>query len=260
MPDDGWLSCSQNSTHINFIGTPNNNAYSKTYDAQVIISDNNTSANDYTWNGTFTIIQNDPPTAIQMGSDLIIAPDGKTWIFGSSISNDPENLAMTKTLYIDGSTTIPSWLNYDLSDFSFWIITSSNSYAGSYNITVEVDDGFNAPVETEFALTIDESLAPIKLKAIPNYSSVSSQVLTIQFDPIDNLFDDPDDRPMVANVIQANGDPLPSFMTFDNVANTLSLNPNTTSYEEYIIGYQAKDDHNLTSEIVFTVDIKRKCL
>jgi len=193
-----------------------------------------------------------------MGADVIKAPDGKTWIFGSNTARDLENDVLTKTLYVNGSTSIPAWLNYDLSDFSFWVVTSSNSYVGVYNITVEVDDGYNTPAETEFSLTIEENLVPVRLKSIPNYEVVNSQVLTIEFDPIDELFDDPEDRPMIADVIFANGNPLPDYMIFDSATNTLTVSPTDIEDRVYTIAYRSSDDHDLTSDIVFDILVEGK--
>ena len=98
----------------------------------------------------------------------------------------------------------------------------------------------------------------MRLKSIPNYEVVNSQVLTIEFDPIDELFDDPEDRPMIADVIFANGNPLPDYMIFDSATNTLTVSPTDIEDRVYTIAYRSSDDHDLTSDIVFDILVEGK--
>ena len=77
-----------------------------------------------------------------------------------------------------------------------------------------------------------------------------------EFDPIDELFTDPDNRPMVGNVVQANGDPLPSFMSFNSSNNTLTGNPTSSHIGNWNFMYVATDDYNHTSNTTFIMTVK----
>lgn len=204
------------------------------------------------------ITSNAPPTIGTLGSDTIKAPDGKTWDFADDLVADPENLTVNKYLEVNGSTTIPSWLIYNLTDYTIGIITSSNSIAGNHNITLVADDTFNPVVKQTFTLTIELNSAPQRLKFINSASIVNYKLLEIQFEPITSLFVDPDGRPMTARLTQANGDPLPSFLTYNGVLNKLSGTPTNLHVGEWLIFYTAVDDHNLSAEIVFKIVVKRK--
>jgi len=139
---------------------------------------NDPAIDDVEWYGTFQIAINRRPTVSSMGADTIKVPDGTVWTFGSSLASDPENLPLTKTLIVDGSTSPPPWLVYDLATFEFRVVTSSNSIAGLHNITVDVDDTFTIPVSTTFMLIIEENVAPVRRKSINGISIVNHQVQT----------------------------------------------------------------------------------
>lgn len=257
-PDDGWLSCAQNATHVNFVGTPNSNLFAKTYQIEVTIADIHSDVADHVWSDSFVITSNAPPTIGPLGSDTIKAPDGKTWDFPDNLVADPENLTVNKYLEVDGSTTVPSWLIYNLTDYTIGIITSSNSIAGTHNITLVADDTFNPVVKQTLTLTIEQNLAPERLKFINNESIINYKLLEIEFEPLTTLFRDPDDRPMTARVTQANGDPLPFFLSYNAVLNKLSGTPTVIHVGDWILAYSAVDDHGLVTDIVFKVVVKRK--
>jgi len=131
---------------------------------------NDPAIDDVEWYGTFQITINRRPIVLRMGEDTITAPEGKIWTFGANTAIDPEGLAITKTLYVDGSTTIPAWLVYDLDYFEFRVVTSTNAIAGLHNITVEIDDSFSIPKSTSFILEIKEADGPGHTKFIENIS------------------------------------------------------------------------------------------
>ena len=214
---------------------------------------------DHTWTAIFTIIVNDPPVIGIMTNQSLLAPDSHSWAYGSSLTSDPEGLSYTRALRVNGSASIPSWLHYDLSDYSFWLITSSNAYAGDHLVTVVITDDFNTEVTQSFILEISLNDAPQRLKSIKNYSVVNYRLLTIDFESIYTLFADPEGRTMTASARQGNGQPLPSFLEYFNSTNTLSGIPRFEHIGEWTVSYIATDDINLEGSISFTVTVKRKC-
>ena len=259
-PDPGWITFTQNLTHLKGEGTPNDNAHAQSYEFTVMTTDPHSDVNDNNFTITFTIIANDPPTIGTMADKSLLAPDGLTWSYSATLTSDPETLSYTRALEVDGSTTIPSWLTYDLSTYSFSIVTSSNAIKGDHTITVIITDAYNTPVSKSFTLTVNENLAPQKNKVISSKSIVNYNLLTIMFEDIDVLFTDPDGRPMTPKVTQANGDPLPLFLAFNAVSNTLSGTPEFMHVGDWLISYIAVDDHNLEGAITFKVTVKRKLI
>lgn len=255
---NSWLSCSQNTTHILFSGISFNNADVGTYQISVTISDPFPSVNNYTWIQTFSLLANDPPVIGSMTDQSLVVPEGLTWSFGSSLTSDPESLSYTKSLEVDGSTTIPSWLVYDLTTFDFGLISSSNAYSGVHIITVVVTDTFNAPVRKSFTLTINQNQAPQKIKSIPDYGVVNYNQLSIQFEPITTLFSDPEGKTMTPMLMQANGNALPSFLSYNQITNVLSGTPLVMHVGEWPISYIAVDNDGQNASITFKIIVKRK--
>ena len=255
-PFDSWLTCSQNSTHFIFTGIPDNNAYAQGYNIEITISDPHPDVNDTTWNSPFTILVNDPPVIGTMNNQSLLAPDGLTWSFGAALTSDPEGLSYAKSLEFNGSSTIPNWLVYNLTEFDFAIITSSNSIKGSHNITVVVTDDYNPSVRASFVLSILENTSPQVEKFIENQAIVNFNYLFVQFLPVDELFSDPDNRTMTASMSQSNGDPLPSFLAYNRIDNTMFGTPEFVHIGDWLLSYIATDDHNLTSNIIFTLSVR----
>jgi hypothetical protein len=183
----------------------------------------------------------------------ILAPDGLSWSYGAAISNDPETLPYTKSLEFNGTTVIPSWIIYDLTTFTFSIISTTNSLNGVHTLTLVVEDQFNAAVRDDFLLTIGVNYDPVKVRFIDSAAIVNYNYLFIQFEDVHVLFVDPDGRPMTSTITQANGDPLPAFLTYDIPSNTMFGTPEYLHVGTWTLIYVAIDDHYNTEEIPFKV-------
>jgi hypothetical protein len=187
----------------------------------------------------------------------LTVPNGISWTYGDSISNDPENLAYTRTLEFNDSTTIPGWLNYDVSTYSFSIVSTSHTQGGNHRIAIVIEDEFNDPVKYTFALVItSNNTAPVKVKFIDSATIVNYNYLFVQFEDVHVLFTDPDGRPMTSDVKQANGNPLPLFLTYDITSNTLFGTPVIVDVGTWTLAYVAIDDIGNIGEIDFKVIVK----
>jgi hypothetical protein len=187
---------------------------------------------------------------------LVLAPDGLDWTYGSALSNDPESLVYTRTLEFNGTTTIPSWLSYDLSTYTFSIISTSNNLNGTHTISIVIEDEFNAAVRDDFELEVKVNYGPVKVRFIGRETIVNYNYLFVQFEDVDVLFNDPDGRPMTSAVRQANGDPLPAFLTYDIANNTMFGTPGFLHVGTWTLVYVAFDDHGNTEEIPFKLIVK----
>ena len=196
---------------------------------------------NYELSSTVTVAENYPPTIGVLSNQTLQVPNGLTWDYGVGMATDPEFESMTFTLYVNGSSSIPLWLNYDDSNHEFMVISSTNVMAGVHNFTIQVDDGINTPVEGSFNLTIVEKPGPERLRFIGTYSVINYNTLFVQFDSIYELFESADGYTMTASMFLGGSDPLPSFLTFDPVANTLSGTPEEEHVGEWILSYVATD-------------------
>ena len=212
--------------------------------------------NDYEFNSTFDILANQPPTISSMTSKSVTAPNGLSWSYGASLTEDPESLTYTRSLLFNGSSSVPAWFTFDLTTYSFLIASSSNSLANTYNITIVLQDDFNTAVQESFFFIIIQNTAPQHIKFISNFNVATGNTFTHQFDPIDELFTDPDNRPMTGNVLQSNGDPLPLFMSYNQSDNTLSGTPTSSNVGSLNLVYIATDDLNQASNTTFILTIK----
>ena len=210
---------------------------------------------DHEWNGIFSIGPNFPPTIESVLSHSLQSPDGIYWNLTTPFIEDPEGLTLTKSILFDGGPA-PGWFNYDLETAEFSIITSNNDNAAVHNVLIIADDGINDPVYRNFTLTIIFNIGPQKHYTQSNVDVVNYNPLLIEFPPFDEVFTDPEDRPLTPNLTLANGDPAPSFMVLDTSTNTISGIPEFVHVGDWIMSYSATDDHGQKAEIVFTVVVK----
>ena len=212
--------------------------------------------NDYEFNSTFDILANQPPTISSMTSKSVTAPNGLSWSYGASLTEDPESLTYTRSLLFNGSSSVPAWFTFDLTTYSFLVSSTSNSITGIHNITIVIQDDFNTAVQDSFSLVIISNQAPQHVKFIQNFNVAANNTFTHQFDPVDQLFSDPENRSMTGDVIQSSGDPLPYFLSYNQTDNTLSGSPTDNNIGDWNLMYIATDDHNHTSNTTFVLTIK----
>lgn len=121
---------------------------------------------------------------------------------------------------------------------------------------MQVSDAYNtSPVSAEFNLTILPNSAPQVLQYIPDYEIVNYNLLTVYFEPIDVLFQDPEGGPMTADVIQGNGEPIPSFLRYDSITNVLSGIPTFYQIGDWPLSLIAIDNSLNSANITFTVRV-----
>ena len=259
-----WISCSQNPTSITFEGIPNSNNFIQTYQLKVISNNSYTDVSSYIWTINFMVTENYPPTIGSMSNQTVLVPNGISWFYGSTLTSDPEKMAYSKSLQVDGSLTIPSWLNYDLSTFDFSIVSTSNDLKGVHNVTIILDDTFNPLVLKNFTISIQENFPPIRVGYIQSTGVVNYNLLTVKFEPINVLFNDPEgysdrsDNDFKIEMTLFDDSPLPQFLSYNSITNTLSGTPSILDVGDYLINFIAVDNIGQTSSTSFKVSVKRK--
>ena len=256
-PALSWVSCTINSTHVYYEGTPDYNDQARLYQIVLVASDPHSEVANYTWARKFRVFPNIPPVIAEVDNQTLKTPDGLSWSYGSDIASDADTI-FAKSIRIDGSTSIPTWLEYNLSDYSFNIANSSNSILGNYTISLGVSDGYSDEVFSNFSLTIQGNLPPVRQMAIDNMVVINYKRLEYTFEDLYTLFKDPDERDMTREVRLAGGSGLPLFLTFDETNDTIYGTPSLAHVGTWNIEYAAIDDHDLESIISFKIVVKRK--
>ena len=255
-PDNGWLSSTNNDTYIFFTGTTTNNLHAAEYELTVIATfrSNNTQAD--TFSTSFTILPNQPPTigniwgpSITVNYSVVVK-----WSNGNNVIQDPEGDALTITLYVDGVAD-PTWISIDPVTFGF-SASPKNPDAGARVIKVSVEDGFNPTVNKTFILEVIENYDPDpKNGIISNIEVLQNKYFSTQLLTVNDYFSDPENRPMTASLLLYNGDPLPSFISYDSYNNTLSGTPTSDDVGDWLIANIATNNINYSYNISFIIRV-----
>ena len=255
LPDNAWLTWTENTTHIDFTGTVTNGAHVGDYVLTIEAKQpDNTVVDIYTTG--FAINDNLPPTIGGLYSLSITVSYTNSWVWNTSprAIQDPENDALTITLYAN-NTMNPSWISINTTTYQFKA-SPTNPEAGVYEITVSVDDGHNTPVNETFNLTVVENYGPEPKEIINDVEVVVSESISVEFLPITDLFTDPQNRPMTPSFLQYDGDALPSFLAFNVSNNTMYGTPTKDDVGDWLLAYIATNDNGHSSNITYTLSVK----
>ena len=253
-PNHGWLTWTDNSTHIQFEGTATDSSHAVEYELTVIAKLQSDGSQVDSFSTNFTIASNQPPIIGTMRSISINVPKGVIWGNGDNVIQDPENDALTITILVEGVSV--DWISINMTDYNF-LAWAKNENAGDHVVTVIVYDGYNTPVNTSFILTIIENYDPIAQDIfIQDAETGVNEYVSVVFLSVDDYFNDPENRPMTASVLQYNGDPLPSFLTYNSSNNTMYGTPTNNDVNDWLISYVATNDNGNFSNITFTLSVK----
>ena len=119
-PDNGWMTWTENSAYISFSGIVTNNSHAVEYTLTITATNQTSNALVDTIAVKFTIQPNSPPVIGAMPSQIIEVSDCSNWTYGADLVQDSENDTFTSSFLFDDSSSIPSWLLHDFSDYSFY--------------------------------------------------------------------------------------------------------------------------------------------
>ena len=254
-PDNAWLTWTDNNTRIDFTGTATDGAHADDYVLTIEAKySNNTVADTYTTN--FTINGNQPPTIGNLWSPTITVLYATAWVWdnGETVIQDPENDPLNITLYAN-ATENPSWISINSTTYGFKA-SPTNPDAGTYVITVSVNDGYNTAVNNTFSLTVVENYDPDPKEVINNVEVGVNEYISVEFLPIKDLFADPENRPMTPSLLRYSGDALPSFLAFNVSNNTMYGTPTKDDVRDWLMAYIATNDNGYSDNITFTLSVK----
>lgn len=151
---------------------------------------------------------------------------------------DPDGEALTFSATLSNGDPLPAGfitLNAQTGTFT---VNASNGDQGSYVIALSATDGSGAKTTDMFALTIaDANVAPQIAAPLANLDAIRGVEATFVLP--NGAFTDPDGDTLEITASLANGDPLPSWITFQN--GTFVINAPQGTADAFAITVMASD-------------------
>ncbi len=252
-PLPGWLQF--DTTSSTFSGTPGNDNVGG-IDVTVTATDRAGAAVANTFN-LAVINTNDAPVVAAALADQAATED---LAFSFQIPADSfkdidagDSLSYTATL-ADG-TGLPAWLSFNAATQTFSGIPG-NDDAGAVSVQVTASDMAGAMASSTFAITIaNVNDAPIVANPLADQTVAEDQPFSLQI-PAD-AFNDVDTGDQLAySATLANGDPLPSWLSFNAATGDLSGTPGNGEVGSYGIKLTATDTAGAAASSVFTLAVQ----
>ncbi|MFN6451438.1 MAG: putative Ig domain-containing protein [Nostoc sp. EfeVER01] len=161
---------------------------------------------------------------------------------------------LTYTATLDNGDPLPSWLTFNANELTF-SGTPTNDHVGSLNIKVTATDPALAEISDVFALTIAKANnPPIVDRAIAD-QKVTAET-TFNFTIPENTFSDVDiEDTLIYTATLDNGDPLPSWLTFNANKRTFSGVPTINNLGSLNIKVIVKDSVGAEVSDVFALTV-----
>jgi hypothetical protein len=199
---------------------------------------------------------NDAPTVANAIANQSATEDQAfSFQFASNVFADVDTSdTLTYTATLANGDALPSWLIFDSATRTF-SGTPGNSNVGTISIKVTAKDGANASVSDTFDITVGNfNDAPTVANAIADQSATEDQAFSFQF--ASNVFADIDAGDTLAyTAALANGDALPSWLTFDAATRTFSGTPDNSHVGTISIKLTATDGSNASISDTFDVTV-----
>lgn len=167
---------------------------------------------------------------------------------------DPDGQALTYAITTRTEEPLPAWLTWDATARTL-SGTPNNADVGTLNLRVTATDTQNASASQNFTLQVaNVNDAPIVGTAIPAYAATEAVPLTVTMPA--NAFKDIDANDVLTYTLnQSNGQALPSWLTWDATAHTLSGTPNNTDVGTLNLRVTATDTQNASVSQTWTLNI-----
>jgi len=193
---------------------------------------------------------NDGPTIDQSIADQTAAEES---VFSFAIPGDAfsdvDGDALIYSATLAGGGALPSWLSFDGTTFTG---TPDDPDVGVITLEVTADDGHVGTMTETFTLDVtavnDAPVAGTSLTAaaLLTYDAYSYTLPA-------GAFTDVDGDALTLTATLSNGDPLPSWLTFDGT--TFTGTPTDGDLDSLLIKVTAADPSGATAEQTFTLDV-----
>ncbi|MGV0101665.1 Ig family protein [Nostoc sp. DSM 114160] len=164
---------------------------------------------------------------------------------------------LTYTATLDNGDPLPSWLSFNANELTF-SGTPTNDDVGSLNIKVTATDPALAEISDVFALTIAKANNPPIVEQAIADQKVTAET-TFNFTIPENTFSDVDiEDTLTYTATLDNGDPLPSWLSFNPNKRTFSGTPTNNNLGSLNIKVTAKDLVGAEVSDVFALTIAQE--
>ncbi|MEH2128641.1 DUF4347 domain-containing protein, partial [Nostoc sp.] len=166
---------------------------------------------------------------------------------------DPEDI-LTYTATLENGDSLPSWLSFNAATQTF-SGTPLNENVGSLNIKVTATDTYLAKVSDVFVLTVKNVNDPPELfQAIANQQATEDAVFNFTI-PANTFIDVDAGDILTYTATLENGNPLPSWLSFNATTKTFSGTPLNENVGSLNIKVTATDIAQTQASNVFTLTV-----
>ncbi|MFN0315288.1 MAG: putative Ig domain-containing protein [Burkholderiales bacterium] len=170
----------------------------------------------------------------------------------ASTFTDPDGTALTYSATLANGDPLPNWLSFDAATLTF-SGTPANGDVGSLSIKVSASDG-SASVSDTFSLTVANTNDAPTAGVIASMGTDEDALFSYQV-PADTFADVDLGDTLAYSATLANGDPLPSWLSFEAATRTFSGTPENGDVGALNVVVTAKDGSNATASSAFTLTV-----
>jgi Ca2+-binding RTX toxin-like protein len=206
--------------------------------------------------GNQQIITNQPPTVANPVADQTATEDA---IFtftlpANSFTDVDAGDSLTYSATLENGNPLPTWLTFNATTRTF-SGTPTNSEVGSLNIKVIATDKAGATANDIFAITVaNTNDAPILGSAIADQTATEDAIFTFTL-PANSFTDVDAGDSLTYSAKLENGNPLPSWLTFNATTRTFSGTPTNSEVGSLNIKVIATDKAGATANDIFAITV-----
>jgi hypothetical protein len=181
----------------------------------------------------------------------------QTWLGGRSVSlalpsgtfTDPGNLALTYSATLANGQALPTWLSFNAATDTFTGTTPTT--AQSLSITVRATDSAGQSVTDTFSATVIGT----PVVAVPTAAQTWTEGKAVSLALASNTFTDPQGQALTYSATLANGQALPSWLTFNAGTKTFGGTAPATA-QTLAIKVTATDTAGLSASETFNATVQ----
>ena len=180
-----------------------------------------------------------------------------SFVLPASTFSDPDvGDSLTYSIQLANGNPLPSWLTFDAKTLTL-SGQADDANVGTLGLTVTATDQGGLSASTSFNWVINNiNEAPIVVVPMADQAAVDGSAFSYVIPA--GMFTDPDAGDTLNfKVIQANGQPLPSWLRFDATTRTLSGTPGGTDLGNLALAVQVTDSGGLGASNPFNLNVAR---
>ena len=199
---------------------------------------------------------NDAPVLVQPLADALATEDAAfsyTLPAGAFTDIDAAD-HLTYAATLANGDSLPAWLSFNAATGTF-SGTPANANVGSVNVRVTATDGSGAQASDVFSIAVTNTNdAPVVVQAIANGMALEDQAFSFTI-PTATFTDVDGGDTLVYTAKLANGNPLPSWLSFNAATGTFSGTPANSDVGGLSITVTATDGQGAAASSTFTLGV-----